>query len=81
MYGSRLNPSKSVVTRHGFKGECQVINIPQNKSSIATPSGQTIMIHFPTIEKYRVVVPGTEKLLYDGMIWLPNLLTILDMRS
>ena len=39
-YSTKLNPSRSVVTRHGFKGERQVIPIFQNPSSISSPSGQ-----------------------------------------
>ena len=53
------------MTRHGFKGERQVIIVSQNLSSIATPSGQTLLVQFPTLEKDRVVVPGTVKLLFD----------------
>ena len=66
-YGVKLNPSKLVVTRHGFKGERQVINVSQNPNSIATPSFQTLLIQFPTLEKDRVMVPGTVKLLYDAI--------------
>ena len=65
IYGTKLNPSQSVVTRHAFKEERQVITVSKNSSSIATPSGQIFLIRFPTLGKDRVLEPGTVKLLYD----------------
>ena len=43
-YGTKLNPSQSVVARHGFKGKCQVITVSQNSSSIVMSSGQALLI-------------------------------------
>ena len=71
-YGTKLNPSKFVVTEHGFKGERQVITFSQNSSSIASQSGQTLLIRFPTLEKDRVVAPATVRLLFDVKLTSTN---------
>ena len=61
-YGIKL---RSVVTRHDFKDERQVITVSQNPSSITSSSGKTLLTRFPTLKKDRVVVPGAVRLLYD----------------
>ena len=53
------------MTWDSFKGERQVITISQNPSRIASPSGQTLLIRFPTLEKDRIVAPGSVRRLYD----------------
>ena len=66
--GTKLNSSESAVTRHGFKGERQMIIVLKNPISIATLLGQTLLICYPTLKKDCVVMPGTVKLLYDVLL-------------
>ena len=68
IYGTKLNLFRSVLARHGFKGERQVITVSQNPSNIKSPFNQTLLIRFPIFEKDRVVVPGTVRHLYDVML-------------
>ena len=58
-YGNKLNPEHSLRMAHGIKGTRKKIIVIHNPSEI--DKNQLLLVRFPILGSYEVIVPGTAK--------------------
>ena len=61
-YGKKLDPLRKVREPYGVKGTRQSIVVTNNPSSI--DANQNLLVRFPNLGVYDVIVPGTVKLAF-----------------
>ena len=62
-YGNKLNPERSLRTRHGIKGTRQKVIVTHNPSEI--DKNQLLLVRFPNLGSDDVIVPGTVNLSFN----------------
>ena len=66
MYGTQLDPTRVVLTRHAIVGYWVINTITQSaNTSLPNPSGQIITVWFSSLSQDMVLVPGTARHIYD----------------
>ena len=61
-YGKKLHPLRRVRETFGVKDSHQSIVVTKNLSSI--DANQNLLIRFPNLDAYEVIVPGTAKVVF-----------------
>ena len=64
MYGTQLEPTRDILTRHAVRDDRVINTVTQpTNTPLPNPSGQTLF-RFPSLSQDMVVVPGSVRLVY-----------------